>query len=390
MSLSVLYVSAEPVPGQDGGSVHTREVARGLARRGNRVTLLTRREPGQPAVETLEGVEIVRTSLKRGGKTLPILALPRLLRLNPASFDVVMARFAAFGGADGLYAGLAQLPLVLEVNSPQVGEILWRYHAEGTLFADALEAWERAQFSRAAAVITPSKRIVPEEARGRCRLVDWGCDPERFHPPSPAEAGAARRRLDLEDRFVVAFSGSFREWHGVDLLPAVAKALVALRPEAAFLCIGGGPRQAAVKAEAERLGLGTAFRFTGPVPPDEVPSMLAAADVGLAPFQIASYPPFARFGFFYSPLKIFEYMACGLPVLTADCPELAKVVGEGRTGYLVPEGDIGAYAGILAGLAADPGLRTAMGRTARRDAEERFSWKAHVAGVEAVLKEAAQ
>ncbi len=377
MTLRILYVSAEPVPGVNGGSVHTHAVASGLARRGHAVTLLTRREPGQPAAGSLDGIRVLRAPLTAGGKTVPLLALGRLLALDPRGFDVVMARFSALGGAEGCFAGRACLPLVLEVNSPQVAEVVWRHGLEGSLAAAVLEAWERSQFRRAAAVITPSVRIVPEEARPRCRLVSWGCDPDRFRPAEREDTG----------RFVVAFSGSFRSWHGVDLLPKVAKALLAKVPEAVFLCVGDGEERPSVEAQAKALGVSEAFRFTGAVPPEAVPGYLGSAHAGIAPFRIAGYPPFAQYGFFYSPLKIFEYMACGLPVLATDCPELAAVVTQGRTGRLCPEGDAAAMAAVLAAWARDPALRRAMGEAARKEAETRFSWQVHAAGVEAILEE---
>ena len=373
MSLRVLYVSAEAVPGTDGGSVHTLEVARGLVRRGNSVTLVARREPGQGAEETLDGILIVRARMRLAGKTVPALALGWLLKLRPSDFDVVMARFAALGGAEGIFAGWGHLPLVLEVNSPQVSEILWRYNLQGGLLSSALEGWGERQFSKAAAVITPSARIVPAAARPRCRLVDWGCDTEAFHP-----AGAKGSRP------TVVFSGTFRTWHGVDLLPAIARALLAQRPDVTFLCLGDGPGRAAVEAEAARLGVSGAFRFTGAVPFAEVPKHLAAAHVGIAPFHIRDYPPFAKFGFFYSPLKIFEYLACGLPVATTLCPELSKIVEEGKTGRLVEDGKAEAFAGALDDLL---GRAEGMRGDCREAAVARFSWQAHAATVERILEE---
>ena len=385
--MRILYVSAEAVPGSDGGAVHTMAVAGGLVRRGHAVTLLTRRGSGQAASETLGGVRVLRARMRLAGKTVPALALPRLLGLDPGRFDVVMARFAALGGSEGIFAERGELPLVLEVNSPQVAEVIWRYRLDGGLSSRLLEAWGERQFSRAAAVVSPSDRIVPAWARPRCRLMSWGCDTDRFRPFPEGEAERARERLGLSGRFVVAFSGSFRGWHGVDLLPLLAKALLPRRPEAVFLCLGEGDRRLAVAAEARRLGLEGAFRFLGALPPSAMPGHLGAAHAGIAPFQVAAYPPFQRFGFFYSPLKVFEYLACGLPVVTTACPELAALVREGETGHLLAEGDLEGMAGALSGLAGDPARRSAMGVAARKEAEERFSWHAHVEALEGILKE---
>jgi len=374
----ILYLSGESVPGADGGSVHTRAVAEGLAGRGHEVTLLTRTLDGPAKEAVLPGVRLLRTPMRLGRRTAPLMALPSLMAMGAGRFDVIMARFSAFGGGEGIYASRAGIPLVLEVNSPQVAEVCWRYGLEGRAAGELLEAWGRSQFSRAARIITPTLRIVPEEDRARARRVTWACDTDRFRPLAPGRAEATRARLGLSGRIVVAFSGSFRSWHGVDALPALARLL----PEAAFLCLGDGDRFHAVQAEAARLGVSDAFRFVGKVPPEGMPDLLGAAHAGIAPFQVSAYPPFARFGFFYSPLKIFEYMASGLPVVATRCPELAAIVQEGVTGRLVPEGDLEALAAALRDLPGD------MGRAARIDAEARFSWAAHAAGLERILKEA--
>lgn len=389
MTLRILYVSSEPVPGRQGGSVHTASVALGLAARGHAVTLIC--PPGEPGAQLPESpvLRLVHAPMRLLGRTAPILALPALLGLDPAGFDVVMARFSAIGGAEGIYARRAGLPLVIEVNSPQVGEICWREGWEGTLPETLLRGWEGIQFDRASAVVTPSVRIVPEAVRPRCRLVDWGCDPVRFAPARPDAREALRASLGLSGRFVAAFAGTFRPWHGADRLPALAGALRDALPSLVFLCMGGGDGLASVEAEAVRLGVSDRFRFTGPLPATEVARHLAAADLGLAPFRIRGYPPFERYGFFYSPLKIFEYMACGLPVLTTACPELQAIVREGVTGHCLPEDDVAAWAAVLVRLAADPGRRVAMGAAGRVDAAGRYAWAHHVEGLERVLEEAA-
>jgi glycosyltransferase involved in cell wall biosynthesis len=387
LGLRILYVSAERVPGSDGGSVHTRAVAEGLARRGHEVTLLTRQEPGLPAEAKMDGVRVLRAPMRFAGRTVPLLASLKALRLRPGAYDVVMARFSALGGAEALFASRSGLPLVLEVNSPQTAEAAWRHGLEGSAAGSLLGAWGEALFARAAAVITPSARIVPEAARPRCRLVDWACDTDRFRPAEPGAAEEARRRLALAGRFVVAFAGSFRPGHGADLLLAAAEAL---RSEpVSFLLVGDGPERAGIEAEAARRGVGGMFRFTGRVPPEEVPGLLAAAHAGAAPFRVTGWPPFDRYGFFYSPLKIFEYMASGLPVLTTACPELSRIVREGETGLLLPGGDAGALAGAVRSLAGASARRESMGAAGCRDAGERFSWGVHVAALEGILEEVA-
>ena len=109
-----------------------------------------------------------------------------------------------------------------------------------------------------------------------------------------------------------------------------------------FLLIGDGPE----RAQAERLAAAWPgrFTFTGAVPYEQVPGLLAGATVGVAPFNTAPHPALRAAGFFWSPLKVYEYMAAGLPVVTADIHPLNQVVRDGQEGALFREGDVAGLA----------------------------------------------
>lgn len=184
---------------------------------------------------------------------------------------------------------------------------------------------------------------------------------------------------------MVVFVGSFRSWHGaLDFVRAGALLLAAGR-DCRFLLIGDGPE----RATAERLAAPWAgrFQFTGAVAYDEVPPLLAGAVVGVAPFTTAPHPALRAAGFFWSPLKVYEYMAAGLPVVTADIYPLNQVVRDGREGALFPEGDVAGLAGSIARLLDDPAAARAMGRRGRARVAERYSWDRHCAELERLMLE---
>ena len=94
-----------------------------------------------------------------------------------------------------------------------------------------------------------------------------------------------------------------------------------------------------------------------------MPALLASADVGVAPYDTARLRQL-RLGFYWSPLKIFEYMASGLPTVTIPRPPLDEIVREGQEGLHAPEADPSALAAAIERLADDPAARAAHGTRA--------------------------
>ena len=116
-----------------------------------------------------------------------------------------------------------------------------------------------------------------------------------------------------------------------------------------------------------------------------MPSSLAAADVGVAPFDVEKHPPL-KLAFYWSPLKVFEYMASGLPVVAPALPRLRALVENGREGILYHPPTPAALADALSAL-RDPDVRARMGRAARARAESEYSWQAHCAVLDAAFRE---
>ena len=112
---------------------------------------------------------------------------------------------------------------------------------------------------------------------------------------------------------------------------------------------------------------------------------MAAADVGVAPYDPSQLAQL-QLGFYWSPLKIFEYMASGLPVVTIRRPPLTEIVREEQEGLLFAEGDAQGLAAVLARLADDPALRERLGQSGRERVVARYSWDVHCAQIEAVLE----
>ena len=144
-------------------------------------------------------------------------------------------------------------------------------------------------------------------------------------------AGGAAPYLRTADEVVAVFAGAFRAWHGAHLLvEAIAALDAAARSRVHAVFIGDGPELPRVREAAARARLAR-VTFTGAVPYEQMPAALAAADIGVAPFDVAAHPPL-QLAFYWSPLKVFEYMASGRPVVAPRLPRLAALVDDRREG----------------------------------------------------------
>jgi glycosyltransferase involved in cell wall biosynthesis len=159
------------------------------------------------------------------------------------------------------------------------------------------------------------------------------------------------------------------------------------RKDVGAVLIGDGPELARVRQAAE--GIETIV-FTGALPHELMPAALSSADVGVAPFDLGAHGPLSL-GFYWSPLKIFEYMAAGLPVVAPGIDRIPSLVEDGVEGVLYPPADgSDGLADALMTL-ADPARRKALGAAARQRAVRDYSWESHcraLAGAIAARREA--
>lgn len=177
-----------------------------------------------------------------------------------------------------------------------------------------------------------------------------GFDPALFAArPGRREARAA---LGLPEGVPIAvYTGGLLEWKGADVLVEAARAL----PDVYFVVAGGMDKD--VKRLRARVGGLANVRLEGFQPPTRVPLYLAAADLGVVPNR-AKPAISARYT---SPLKVFEAMAVGLPLVASDVPSLRELLEDDRDALLVPPDDPGALAQGIGRLAGDPALRARLG-----------------------------
>jgi alpha-maltose-1-phosphate synthase len=376
--MRILYSAIDQtVPGTVGGSVHVRAVAEGLSALGHEVHVLVSPGIGEFPRGNVRWIAMRPPLGRKELRWAKRSAVQRLLRDLRA--DAVIERYYNFGG-EGILAGAALgLTTMLEVNAPVIdyrGSL--KQTLDRALVVEPMRRWRERICASSDVIVTPSAAILPPATPSRKVVVlEWGADTGRFRPDAGGPIPFAR-----PPGAVAVFAGAFRIWHGA---VHFVRAMKRLRERGAAglsgLLIGEGPELASVKTEAA--GLDNVI-FAGAVPHDAMPACLAAADIGVAPFDVDAHGPLAL-GFYWSPLKIFEYMAAGLPVVAPVLPRIASLVAHDSEGILYDPARPDALADALT-LLLDRQLRARLGVAARARAERDYSWTAHCQALDEALR----
>jgi glycosyltransferase involved in cell wall biosynthesis len=286
---------------------------------------------------------------------------------GPADVIVVSSpTFFAFG-AGWLLARLKRARLVVEVRDLWPAIFIELGVVTSRPVIRLLERLELAAYAAADTVIVVSDgfranligRGVPA---GKVHTIRNGVSPGEFDPDAPADTRLRTRLGAGPGDCLVLYAGT----HGISQgLTSVADTAAQLTDEAIrFAFVGDGADKQRLRQRVSELGLRNVTLLPG-VPHEQVPALLAAADVCLVPLR--DVPLFSSF----IPSKMFEYLAAGKPVVAALAGEAAQILREAGA-WVVPPADSEALAVAIRALAADPQRRQAMGRQGRCYVEKHF------------------
>ncbi len=372
----VLIANAR-MPSERAQSLQVAQVAAAFERAGAPTTLLHARRRDTPAIEEAAlwehyGVPPGPRPRARAVACLDwIDRCPRRLQYAPARLqELTFARNAArlvrseFDGArvlsreiESAHALRGRRGLFLELHRVPGGRLRRRWLLKAAAGAAGIVAISEGVRQDLLGLGLDGERIVVEHD---------GFEPTRF--AAAVSRGEARERLDLPgERAVVVYTGGLLAWKGVDLLVQAAREL----PEALVVIAGG--MGADVERLRARVGASENVRIDGFQPPSRVPLYLAAADLGVVPNR--SQPPIsARYT---SPLKVFEAMAVGLPLVVSDLPSLRELLSPEEALFVAPD-DPQALARGIQSLLEDDARRVAAAERLRSRAP-RHTWDARAA-----------
>lgn len=366
--MRIAYVCSDlgiPLFGTKGASIHVRELVRAFGSLGHDVLVLTPRADGERPPNFDAAVEAVPAAPAESreqeallyGRALSRRGLDVLQRFRP---HFLYERYSLFGDAGVALARSLGVPLVLEVNAPLSDE---QARHRGLALGELARQIERDVLRAADRVVTVSsalERWLLGLGVERIAVLPNAVDPARFDVPA-RERSAARR--ELGGGTLVGFVGSLRPWHDVE---GLIEALARLEGEARLVVVGDGPKRESLPALARRAGVDAVF--TGALPYERLPAYVAALDVAVAP-----YAPSADF--YFSPLKLVEYLAAGVPVVAADIGDIGHCVRAGETGLLYPPGDADALAAAIAAFLDDSSSAHELARAGQRHALREHTWE---------------
>lgn len=283
--------------------------------------------------------------------------------------DVLYEVYALFGSGGIELARRHGIPHILEVNAPlcieQAGYIKFPLHRTAQVLEDEI-------YRSSDAVVAVSEWlrefIIGRGARAEDVYVIANGVAERLFA-HPALGDAVRHAYALDGKRIVGFVGTYQPWHDVDgLLDAFAD-VVREDDRAHLLLVGDGPERPRAEEIIGRLGIGGAVTLTGAVPHERIPEFIAAMDVAVAPFK------WREDHLYGSPMKLFEYMALGIPSISTAIEQTTEIIDHGRTGLLYPPGDRERLVEAIRTLLADPERAREMGAAAREGILRDYTWR---------------
>lgn len=373
--MRVAYVCADrgvPVFGRKGCSVHVQEILRAMLRRGWTVDLFASRIDGQPPDDLLS-VRVHRLPTFLPRETAQSAARDECYGANrclqgmlekEGPFDLIYERYSLWSFAAQEFARSVGVCSILEVNAPLIDE-QQRYR---TLEDPSLAYTTTDKAFNAATSLVAVSREVADCVASRCddsqrvHVVSNGVNAERF--------SQVRRPASDRDAFTVGFVGTLKPWHGVETLVEAFAMAVESCPGMRLRIVGDGPERMSLQERVRRRipQHGNAVEFSGAVDHGRVPDLLSTIDAAVAP-----YP--ALDDFYFSPLKIYEYMAAGCSVVASRVGACARIISDGENGLLCEAGNAADLARVLQTLYVDRELCRDLGKRARQTAMTEYTWR---------------
>jgi len=382
--MRILHVLDHGLPVMSGYTFRTRAILKAQQRRGWRVASVTgpRHGDAPAAEETIDGLDFYRTTRPTSGiplvrdiRAFSARVLEAIDAFRPDilhAHSPVMCAFAALGAARK-----RKLPVLYEIRA------FWEDAAVGNL--DTTEGSLRYRLNKAAETWAVGRAdavaVICEGLRGdliargisasKILVSPNGVDLSLFGDPKPHDAALARA-LGVADAEVIGFIGSFYDYEGLDDLIEAMPALVAARPKAHLVLVGGGPEEARLRAQAAASPAARHIRFVGRVPHGEV-------DLYYSLIDILAYPrKRMRLTDLVTPLKPLEAMAQRRLVAASDVGGHRELIRDGDTGTLFTPDSPPAIAEALRKLLADPASWEGRRARGRAFVEAERNWSSNI------------
>jgi len=296
--------------------------------------------------------------------------------------DALLVRYNLLNFSVAVIAKLKKIPLILEVNSPMALEN--KEFNDKVVNLPFIPKWiELLNLKLSSKVYTVSEALKSYFISNgindqKIEVIPNGVDVKKFRPD--LDVNGFRDKYSFNGKFVIGFVGSFHYWHGVEALEEYVEHLCSKYDHVVFLFIGDGPLKTDMESTFKTKGLSDRVIFTGYTEHHEIPTYLAAMDAVIAPYPAMSF-------FYFSPLKLFEYMAAGKPVIASRVGQIEEIVTDGKDGLLYDAGNMEQLIECSCKLIENEKFRKSIGRQARDKVCGQYSWEMNAQKVVGLIQQ---
>jgi glycosyltransferase involved in cell wall biosynthesis len=383
--MKIFYLARIDTATEDASTRHVFEFCRQFARMGHEVVLFV---PNLGEKRKLPGVRLIHVPVicKKSAVTFFsfYLSLFFILSFHCLKFrpDVVYTRIQTMEWMATLLKCVFPFKYVVEVNG--LAPVEMKINSVSGAWITFVTLMERIIYKLSDQVVVPSVLIRDYLCRNygvredSVLVVSNGANPEFSRPMDKTEC---RRQLGLplEGNFLV-FVGSLKQWHGIDRLVPLMPSLVKEIPDLHLLIVGDGEKREGLKQWVNEKQMSQNVILAGRVPFEKVPIYINAGDICLAPYFEEGLNETG-----ISPLKIFEYMACGRPIITNPVGGLDALFREHEIGVMIHSMNPQDWEVPIRTLLKDPEKMKVLGDNGYQAVQTHFSWEAICKKIENAL-----
>ncbi len=368
--MRIIYLSDSVIPSRTANSVHVMKMCDAFAENGHNVTLVARKPSGEDpddvfsryGIENGFGIVLLNKPDFPGGSL--IYAVNSVLEARRKSTDLVYSRYLP----SAVLAAASGTPVIFEAHVPVRTD----------------NPFKRLIFNKFMNSRSMRKIVVISNALKEHFVNNYQVESNRVivaHDAAELPFSDNKKKLGGKGKLKAGYVGQLYPGKGMELIAELA----ARCGDVDFHIVGGTEDD--ISFWKNSLSGCHNVIFHGFVDHSETQTYINAFDVVLAPYQsrVSSHDGGRNIALWMSPLKIFEYMAAGKPIICSDIPVLREVLADGRNALLCDPVNIDKWAETLRKLNTDNALKKTLGENAKKDFIENYTWKIRAKNVLAGL-----
>lgn len=295
--------------------------------------------------------------------------------------DILLVRYNIFNFSIAIICKIFKIPFILEINAPMVYE---KKKFSNHVIKLSFIGWflERLMIRYADIVYVVSSQLkqfyiqknVPSH---KIHVIYNGADEKRINPSIISKK--VEIEYKLQQKNVLGFIGSFHYWHGMEKVQSFILDILSTATNTVFLMVGDGPLKNSLEYFVKKHKITDKVFFTGYVEYNNIPLYLSVMDIVLAPYPKHDF-------FYYSPIKLFEYMAAGKSVIAPAIGQIKEIINDGVNGILFKAGDYEEMLNKSILLLQDNILCKKIGKEARKTIENNYTWKHTARKLDKIIK----